>query len=156
MFTLWRGLFSLIIMFPGLRIEAPNRVSVYTLSLKRRTMKFNICSYILNLVKIIISFFSCKYWQSWGRFIGKPCHNSQIERADLLAMRANQTQFLDDLLAKFSQRVKISTSFQSKQNNTIQNETLRTRILPLSISVSEMNKVCTRDNKIFIQICDFI
>ena len=35
MFTVWHGLFSLVLMFPGLRIEAPPhpqyRVSVYTL-----------------------------------------------------------------------------------------------------------------------------
>ena len=60
MFTLWHILFSLALMFPGLRIEAPNRVSVYTLSLKRRTMKLNFRSYILNLVKINISFFLSK------------------------------------------------------------------------------------------------
>ena len=41
MFTVWYGLCSLVLMFPGLRIEAPPhlqyRLSVYTF-LKRRTI----------------------------------------------------------------------------------------------------------------------
>ena len=63
MFTVWHGLPSLVLMFSGLRIEAPPhpqyRVSVYTL-FKAETSRFNFCSYVLNLVKINISFFLSK------------------------------------------------------------------------------------------------
>ena len=53
--------FSLVLMFPGLRIEAPPPIDTtgrctYTL-LKWRTSRFNFNSYVLNLVKINISYY---------------------------------------------------------------------------------------------------
>ena len=54
MFTVWHGLFSLVLIFPRLRIEAPPylqyRVSVYTQFLKQRTRKFDFRSYVPNLI----------------------------------------------------------------------------------------------------------
>ena len=49
--------FFLVLVFPGLRIEAPtlSTVSAYTF-LKQRTRKLNFRSYLLNLVKINISY----------------------------------------------------------------------------------------------------
>ena len=61
MFTVWHGLFSLVLMFSGLRIEAPLPSTIQGkciyVFLKKRTSRFNFRSYILNLVKINISFF---------------------------------------------------------------------------------------------------
>ena len=98
--------FSLVLMFPGLRINIylqyresvyTQVLSVYTQLLKWRTRKFNFQSYILNLVKINISFFF-KGWQSQSRFISEPSMYYQIgrfiERANLSAKRTNQTRFL--------------------------------------------------------------
>ena len=50
MFTVWHDFFSLVLMFPNLRIIAPplSTVSVYAQFLKKRTRKFSFCSYILN------------------------------------------------------------------------------------------------------------
>ena len=50
MFTVWHGLFPLILMFPGLRIEALPlskvlRKSIYTI-FKRRTRKLSFHSYV--------------------------------------------------------------------------------------------------------------
>ena len=72
-FTVWHRLFSLVLLFPRLRIEAllPSTVQgkcIYTF-LKLRTRKFNFRSYVLNPVKINISF--C---HSRGQFIGLLCH----------------------------------------------------------------------------------
>ena len=91
MFTVWHGLFSLVLMFSGLRIEAPPLSTVqgkciYTF-LKRRTSKFNFCSYVLNIVKINIIFWFLKGY-SWGRFIGQPCLACTISLANLSANRA--------------------------------------------------------------------
>ena len=47
MFTVWHRLSSLVLIFPGLRIEALPLSTV-----KRRTRKFNFHSYVLNLVQI--------------------------------------------------------------------------------------------------------
>ena len=60
MFTVWHGFFSFVLTFPGLRIEDPTPSivqgkSIYTF-FKRRTRKYNFRSYVLNLVKINISF----------------------------------------------------------------------------------------------------
>ena len=61
MFTVWHAHFSLVLMISGLRNEAPPpsivKVSVYTLFLQQRTNRFHFSSYVLNLVKINISFF---------------------------------------------------------------------------------------------------
>ena len=60
-FIVCHGLFSLVLMFSGLRIEPPfhpqYRVSIYTLLLKQRASRFNFRSYVLNLVKINKFFF---------------------------------------------------------------------------------------------------
>ena len=71
MLTVWHGLFSLVLMFPGLKmkdlpISTAQGKCRYTI-FKRRTRKFHFRSYVLNLVQINIS---------------------RIERADLLAIPA--------------------------------------------------------------------
>ena len=55
MFTVWDEHFSLVLMFPGLRIEVPPLSTVqgkyiYTQFVKQRTRILNIRSYVLNLV----------------------------------------------------------------------------------------------------------
>ena len=122
MFIVWHRLFSLVLMFSGLRIEAlpPSTVQgkcIYTF-LKWRTSRLNFRSYVLNLVKINISFFfqlliipgsiyrppvPSEHYQ-FGRFIGQVYQNSQIKQADLSAERACQTRFLNDLLNNCSQK----------------------------------------------------
>ena len=97
MFTIWHGYFSLVLMFHGLRIDAPpistvQSKCIYTF-LKPKIRKFDFCSYVLNLVKINISFvfqrmlvpgpiyqpaMPIRYYQ-FGRFIGQACHNSRME-----------------------------------------------------------------------------
>ena len=42
----------------------------------------------------------------FSQFIGRPCHNSRMEWANLSAKRANYTRFLANLLANQSQKVK--------------------------------------------------
>ena len=76
------GLFSLVLMFPGLKIEAPVSSTVqgkciYTF-LKWRSRKFNFRSYVLNLVKISITFCLSKVRSSGSDF-------SRIERTYLSA-----------------------------------------------------------------------
>ena len=60
MFTVWHGLFIWYSCFLGCEWKLcpylQYRVSVYTKSLKRRTRKLNLCSYVLSLVQINISF----------------------------------------------------------------------------------------------------
>ena len=112
MFTVWHGLFSLVLLFSGLRIEAPIPSTVqgkwiYTFLkqrtiLKQRTSRFNFRSYVLNLVKINKFLFFQRlvvlrpiYWPlvpsehyQIEQFIGQACHNSRIEWADLSAKHA--------------------------------------------------------------------
>ena len=69
MLTVWHSLFSLVLVFPGLRIELRPYIQyrvvyiyiyiciyIYTQFLKLRTRKFNFRSYLLNEVSINISF----------------------------------------------------------------------------------------------------
>ena len=78
---------------------------------KRRTRKFIFRSYVLNLVKINLSFFFQRlvvpgliyrlavpsmYYQ-FGRFIGHACHNSRIKWVDLLAQRCQLNQILEPI-----------------------------------------------------------
>ena len=122
MFTIWHGLFSLVLVFTGLRIEAPPPSTVqdkciYTF-LKLKASRFHFSSYVLNLVMIHISLFSFKGWQSRDLFMGQPCLASTCSSADLStkcartvesggpisAKHANQTRFF---LANCIQRVNI-------------------------------------------------
>ena len=65
MFAVWHGLSSLILMFPGQKIEAPplstvqSKCILYTF-LKLRTSRFNFRSYVINLVMVNISCFLSK------------------------------------------------------------------------------------------------
>ena len=79
MFTVLHRLLSLVLMFPGLPIEAPPQSTVqgkciYTF-FKQKTRKFNFRSYVLNLIKMNISFCLSK--------VGSP-------GADLSALRAQR------------------------------------------------------------------
>ena len=128
----WARTFSLVLMFPRLRIEAPPLCTVQgkciNTFLKQRTRKLNFHSFVLNLVKIKISFFlsivgshrliyrsaiPSMYYQ-FGRFIGQACHNSQIERVDLSPIRQD---FWADLSPNHSQRV--STIINNCYHSTI-------------------------------------
>ena len=70
MFTVWQGLFSLVLMFLGLRIEAPPLSTVqskciYTFfKAENQEIQFpsyvNFHSYVLNIVQININFFLSK------------------------------------------------------------------------------------------------
>ena len=97
MFTVWHEFCSLV-LFLGWELK----LSPYSQYRVRRTSRFYFRSYVLNLVKINISFFfqrlavhgpiywppvSSEYYQ-FGRFISQACQNSWIERADLSAKRA--------------------------------------------------------------------
>ena len=81
-------------MFPGLRIEALppppplkiQRECIYTV-LKRRTRKFNFRCYVLNIVKINISFYLSKVG-SPGPIYRPSVPYSWIELANLLAFHA--------------------------------------------------------------------
>ena len=111
-------IFSFILMFSGLRIEAPPPSAVqgkciYTF-LKRRTSRFNFRSCVLNLVssKDNKSFFfqrlvvpesiycppvPSKHYQ-FGRFIGEACQNSRIEWIKLSVKRGYQARFLGQFI----------------------------------------------------------
>ena len=91
MFTVWHGLFSLVLMFPMLRIEASPLSTVqgkfkYTF-LKQKTGKFNFRSYALNLVKINVFFLQ--------RFVvpGPICLARTISSANLSAKLATIVQW---------------------------------------------------------------
>ena len=91
MFTVWHKFFSLVLMFPELSSEAlPHLqywVSVYTQFLKQTTRKFNVHSYVLNLVQINISFIFQRLIVLGPIYRPSVPHN-WIELADLLAIHA--------------------------------------------------------------------
>ena len=114
--------FSLVLVSPKLRIEAPPPstvqyiyiyIYIYTF-LKRKTSRLNFRSYVLILVKIKVRFFFfqtllvlrtiCQsavpsiYYQ-FSQFIGQACQNSQIERANLSTMCVNWARFWANLSA---------------------------------------------------------
>ena len=133
MFTVWHGFFSLVLMFPGLRIEAlpPSTVRgkcIYTF-FKAKNQEIQ-----LPLVCTKPSTDQNMFWSFKGRwsvvpgrfigltcswcpsahyqfypFVGLTCHNSRIERADLAAPMPIRQDFLADLSAYHSQRVNRQT-----------------------------------------------
>ena len=86
--------FSLVLVFPGLRIEAPPSSTVqdkciYTIfKAENQEIQFPfLCTKPSRDKHKLLSF---KGWQFLGRFIDNPFHNSQMERTDLSANCAQQ------------------------------------------------------------------
>ena len=109
MFTIWHGLFPLVLMFSGLRIEAlPTSTvlgkSIYTFFLSgepvdsishvcnKPSKNRNVFLFQMLVVPGPIYRPPMQHYQ-FGRFIGQACQNSRIEWADLSTKHAYQTRF---------------------------------------------------------------
>ena len=95
MFTVWHGLFSLVLMFPGLRIEGPplftiqgNCINTFFKAANQEIQFLLLCT---NLVKIHISFCLSKVG-SPGPINRPSVPHGRIKRTGLSAFRATKVE----------------------------------------------------------------
>ena len=136
MFTVWHGLFSLVLIFPGLRIEAPPPSTVqgqcvYILfKAEHQKIHFPLLCTKPSKDKHTFFFFQrlivpepiCQpavpsmYYQ-FGRFIGQACQISRMERADLSAKHANYTRLLGRFIDQVCQNSQMERADVSANRN---------------------------------------
>ena len=101
MFTVWHGLFSLVLMFAGLRNEAPLLFTVqskciYTIfEAEIQEIQFPFICTKPSIDKH--KFLSFKGWYYRGRFYQPSVPHCRIEWVDLSAIRAKSTSFFRSL-----------------------------------------------------------